>query len=293
MIRLLRRGFIDALDRRFGRGLLGLLGTAYVAQNKGVRIRMFYDESWCHRIGAFGGGTDALCAAPDFHRGLRSALRYARPEAGVDGTEELWFHQYRPKLGDVIIDIGAGNGLDEIGFSRAVGPAGKVFAVEAHPVTCKCLRKTCQRNHLRNVVCIQMAITDMPGTIYIDDGEEHIANKVSSTIDGTTRQIPVEACTLDELCAANGIEQIGFLKMNIEGAEQLAIKGMTRCIERVHALCICCHDFIAVRDGESPWFRTKAVVEPFLREHGFEILVRSDDTRPYVRDHFYGVRRAK
>src|SRR6185295_16441336 len=108
MIRTLRRGFIDALDRPLGRGLLGWLGSTYIKRNRGVPIRMFYDELWCHRIGAAGDGTDCLCAAPDFHRGLRSAIRYAKPCDDVDQTTEIWFHQYQPKPGDVIIDIGAG-----------------------------------------------------------------------------------------------------------------------------------------------------------------------------------------
>lgn len=38
---------------------------------------------------------------------------------------------------------------------------------------------------------------------------------------------------------------MNFLKMNIEGAEQLAIKGMLWLIERTQHVAIACHDFIA------------------------------------------------
>ena len=45
------------------------------------------------------------------------------------------------------------------------------------------------------------------------------------------------------------------------------------------------HDF----RGEG--FRTKQPVIEFLRDHGFDIIERRDDPRPYVRDHIHGVRK--
>jgi FkbM family methyltransferase len=56
-----------------------------------------------------------------------------------------------PKPGDTIVDIGAGRGEDDLAFSQAVGPTGKVLAVEAQPRSFRMLKAFCEVNDLRNV----------------------------------------------------------------------------------------------------------------------------------------------
>jgi hypothetical protein len=91
--------------------------------------------------------------------------------------------------------------------------------------------------------------------------------------------------TMDALVDRLEIERIDFLKMNIEGAERLAIQGMARTLERTAAVCICCHDFLADSSGDES-LRTQTVVVRFLRESGFELAGQPEqrDLPPYVRD---------
>ena len=56
----------------------------------------------------------------------------------------LW--GYKPRNGDVVMDIGAGVGEEVLMFSREVGELGKVICVQGHPRTYSCLEKLIKYN---------------------------------------------------------------------------------------------------------------------------------------------------
>src|ERR1039458_493116 len=100
---------------------------------------------------------------------------------------------------------------------------------------------------------------------------------------------PVKGVRFDDLCLEREIERIDFLKMNIEGAERLALPGCRRALDRTRYVCIAAHDFRAAR-GESEEFRTLTFVREFLTECGFKLTTRDDDPRYYVPYHVHGKR---
>jgi FkbM family methyltransferase len=199
-------------------------------------------------------------------------------------TVDVFLHSYTPQDGDVVFDIGAGWGTEVPTFSRLVGPTGRVVAVEAHPWTCDLLRRTVTANRLENVTVVQAAVSDQPGELSISD-LENISNTVMNGADGHV----VEAVTIDGLAKRVGVDRIDLLKMNIEGAERLALRGMVGTAPRVRHVVISCHDFRADR-GHGDVFRTRAEVAETLAEMGFELSFRMDDPRPWVRDSVYGAR---
>ncbi len=200
-------------------------------------------------------------------------------------TRNYWGLVYEPRPGDVVLDVGAGIGTETYYYSKGVGPGGQVVAIEAQPMTFRCLRLFCERNGLSNVIPMNVAAGDREGEILIDDRENHLTNSIV----GTTRGIPVRMRSLDDLIDELGLERIDFLKMNIEGAEQLAIMGLSRNLHKVRGLCISCHDFIADAGGPQE-LRTKAKVRTFLEENHFVIQERPDDTRPWIRDQLNAIR---
>ena len=103
------------------------------------------------------------------------------------------------------------------------------------------LAKAVEYNQLENVVPIHCAVSE-PGCTetLIQDSSEYLRNRV-----GATKGFRVPARTVDSIIGEFGLTQIHFLKVNIEGAEPLAIRGMTETIQRTRTLCICCHDFLA------------------------------------------------
>lgn len=82
--------------------------------------------------------------------------------------------------------------------------------------------------------------------------------------------------------------RIHFLKMNIEGAERFAIRGMRETLRQTEALCVCSHDFLADAGGEDG-LRTKGLVGESLRECAFRVVRRPEpNLAPYVRDRVWG-----
>jgi FkbM family methyltransferase len=228
------------------------------------------------------------------HRYREGATVSRRPRVGPTVRQlnararDYFLQEYVPRPGDVVVDVGAGTGAETYLFASLVGQSGRLYAIEAHPTTYAQLERTCAANRRDNVVPAHLAVADAPGDINISDDAKHIAN----TVIGGGHGLRVPADTLDRFVEQRGIGRIDFLKMNIEGAERLALRGMQKAIGMTGNVCICCHDFLADRPGGSPDMRTKELVQRFLVDNGFQITDRSaDDLRPWSRDYVYGRRR--
>jgi FkbM family methyltransferase len=280
-----QRRLIKLLDRPGLRPLLASLASRYAKTRTGLDVEVFYDGAWIRRA-----RDRYLAESLTFDWNAAQIAGWKDDLADVlDMYRDWWFYRYQPRRGDAVVDIGAGIGEDAIVFSEAVGPSGRVLSVEAHPVTFRLLELNCRYNRLVNTTPVHRALMDRAGTVYIENRAGHKGNTVTRAGNGTSSS-PVAGCTLDELCAEHQIERIDFLKLNIEGAERLAIGGMRRMIQRTRHVCIACHDFLA---EQNEFYRTKAAVVEFLRRHDFEIFLREQHPEPWVRDHVYGVRRTQ
>jgi FkbM family methyltransferase len=280
-----KKALIQLLDRPGGRLLLGKIATTFVRRLAGDDVEIAYVEGmWTRRVG------------PDFFPdGLRFDYTYAdfdswkrQMEMFASDTKDYWLQHYRPQEGDVVVDVGAGRGEDTLTFSRAVGATGRVIAIEAHPVSFAILKNFCRLNGLTNVTALQLALMDKPGTVRIAESESSWMENAIEYGEGSSR-IQVRADTFETVCREEGLKDIAFLKMNIEGAEREALLGMEPVLSYIGQICVACHDF-RYQSGDGERFRTRAFVEQFLIEHGFKLASRPDDPRDYVRDHIFGLR---
>jgi FkbM family methyltransferase len=170
-------------------------------------------------------------------------------------------------------------------LSRLVGRAGRVVALEAHPRTYARLVELCKANDLTNVTTLQVAASDIDGRVAISDLDNHIRNTMlGAEGDG----IDVPARRIETIAAELGITRIDLLKMNIEGAELPALRGLGELMARTQHVCISCHDFLAEAGG-SDELRTKATVRDLLVDQGFRVFNREDAPDPWTRDYLYGV----
>ena len=245
---------------------------------------VFRDGMWVRRIGTmYFPDPDYRPDEPNWPRFAGLAEKYLRD------AEDYWFHIYRPKPGDTIVDVGAGRGEDVFAFSRAVGAEGRVIAIEPHPVSFQALRKFCHWNRLGNVTALNYACTDRPMSLQIETLPVWESNFVSAGA-ATGASQTVEGDTVDRLLSSLGVQRVDFLKMNIEGAERTALPGCRETLRRTRFVCIAAHDFRTAR-GEGEEFRTLAFVRQFLTEAGFAITTRDRDPRYYVPYHVHGERR--
>lgn len=206
-------------------------------------------------------------------------------EQCAEAAQDMFLHRYSLGAGDVVLDIGAGIGTEVLPFSRIVGDAGLVVAVEAHPATYARLERVRELNGLRNVTLFHAAVMDTNEPVYISDlqADEYLENKIGA--DG----VEVPALTIPDLVSQLNLDRIDFLKMNIEGAELPALRGAKDVLPIVRHAAIGCHDFLAEETGDDS-YRTKDAVRDLLIEAGFTVTARPDDPRPWAADYLFASR---
>jgi FkbM family methyltransferase len=265
-----RRAVFYALDRRGGRPILALVGTSYVTIRRRQLCHVQYDAAWIHTY------RDGVVVRPDIASQTPSILRAQ--------TRDNFLPQYVPLSGDTVFDVGAGIGENTLLFSELVGASGRVISLEAHPHTFECLATMVRLNGLKNVESLNVAVADKRGELFITNLESHLPNTVLTADPNGLR---VRTDTLDTIASRLGVTKIDLLKMNIEGAERLAIEGMQGVIRNTRFVAISCHDFFAA-GYRNDSFRTKSVVREFLVDNSFDVVTRDGDPRPWIRDTLYG-----
>jgi FkbM family methyltransferase len=129
----------------------------------------------------------------------------------------------RGERGGLLVDVGANWGYFTLLWAAA-NPGNKVIAIEASPRNITPLRSNVARNHLGHQVVIHdLAVADAPGTIEFDLGSDDETGWGGVAPGKTASTVTIEAATLDQICA--GIESIDVLKIDVEGAETLVLKG--------------------------------------------------------------------
>ena len=196
------------------------------------------------------------------------------------GNFELFTNHYLPKAGDVVFDIGAGEGEEITRFSRIVGDLGLVVAIEAHPIAFRRLVKLCKVSNLTNVICLNYAVSDSNSSRAFFNLEDTYT--VAANIFGEDMQngYGVPTRRLDSILRQYSISEINFLKMNIEGAEVSAILGLGSFISRIKNVCIGCHDFLETSE-------TRTFQKVFDLLSGRFEIERNDYSELYPWQNFY------
>lgn len=184
------------------------------------------------------------------------------------GMDDLLFRRYRPRSGDVVFDIGAGDGGETFYLASMVGSSGRVVSIEAAPSPFRRLQDLVSRNAWSQVTPLNVALASEPGTLSIsDDPEQWVAGNIFEA-EGS---VEVQAETFDDLCERLGIHAVHWVKMNIEGAEKDALRGMERMAPHIQNFTISCHDFLGTE-----WGRSKDEVLAWLDTHGFTSEMRGE-----------------
>jgi FkbM family methyltransferase len=138
--------------------------------------------------------------------------------------------------GDVAVDVGANWGLHTLLLSRLVGARGLVLALEPLPRAFDALRWHLDANGCRNVMPIPAALGDSDGTARFVPGISHsqgvLAAARSGAADEAADGFPVTLRTLDSLVQKLGVRAVRLVKIDVEGAESMVIRGAARTLER-------------------------------------------------------------
>ncbi len=145
--------------------------------------------------------------------------------------EETEVDMFREKLetGMTVIDIGANIGYYTIIAGKRIGVNGKVFAFEPEENNFSLLTRNISLNKLNNVAIFKIALADKTGekSLYLDDNNRG-HHSLSSQKPETEKRVMVMTDTLDNILEKSGSLRVDLIKMDIEGAEFLALEGMAK-----------------------------------------------------------------
>lgn len=133
--------------------------------------------------------------------------------------------------GDVVLDIGGCWGDTALYFADKVSDTGKVYSFEFIPGNIELHNMNTSLNpHLKKqIALIENPVSDISNQeiYYRDNGP---ASRLSLTpFDGQTGL--TQTISIDDFVAKNNIEKIDFIKMDIEGAEPMALRGAINTIK--------------------------------------------------------------
>jgi len=150
---------------------------------------------------------------------------------GIHGTHDFKIIKNNVKDGDNVVDLGANIGYFTLILAKLVGPTGKVFAFEPDPRNLALLKKNVEYNNYKNVIIIPKAVSNVNDRCTLYTGQKTFGqNKIYKPKKTKTQKfIPIDSETvrLDDFFKTNGLlDKISFIKMDVEGAEFLALSGM-------------------------------------------------------------------
>jgi FkbM family methyltransferase len=174
--------------------------------------------------------------------------------------------------GATFVDIGANIGWFSLLGASLVGPAGKVVAIEPNPRNVALLRQSAQDNGFGNIEVLAVALSEHPGAAALEtDG----SNGRIIPVDGPPAA-PVEAefvvasYPLDDLLASTGIGRVDVIKIDVEGAEPLVLRGGTATITSSRPVLI--SEFFPLALDSSPWGSAPGYLST-LRALGYRLSV--------------------
>jgi FkbM family methyltransferase len=133
------------------------------------------------------------------------------------------FMQTYLKPGMTFVDVGANIGSHTLHGSSLVGNDGKVLSFEADPSTFALLEENVRSNGVENATLLNQCISDKRGEVRFNVD----ANSArSSLVRKGSSQVVLLANCLDDLIPY-GVH-IDLLKLDVEGAEYLVLKGATQ-----------------------------------------------------------------
>jgi FkbM family methyltransferase len=138
--------------------------------------------------------------------------------------------------GMTVLDVGANIGFYSLLASRAAGNDGVVHAFEADPRNVAHLEANARSNGCSNISVRNMAVADAPGTHVFRMAAKptHSSLFASMSASDVASTIEVETAMVDDALADSPV--VDVIKMDIEGGEPGALRGMTTTLEASRAV---------------------------------------------------------
>lgn len=135
------------------------------------------------------------------------------------------------KAGDTVLDLGSNDGYLSTIFSKTVGAKGEVHSMEPDDFNIKTQKHVFALNKVVGNIQIHDVLIWNENTKIPFNQEGTVASSAHYMGDGK-HVVEKEAITLDSWCKKYKVNQLDFIKMDIEGAEIEAIEGAKETIKK-------------------------------------------------------------
>jgi FkbM family methyltransferase len=211
--------------------------------------------------------------------------------------KDYWLGTYEPELqsalralvpaGAVIFDVGANIGYVSLLLAKAAGESGSIFAFEALPSNVEQLRRNLALNGKEaQVTVIPSAVTQAPGPVrflvHASGGMGKVAGSAGRD-DKYQSEVTIPGISLDEFVYGQGNPPPQVVKMDIEGGEGMALKGMRRVLAEARPLMLMelhgpessrvAWETLTVAGYEICWMRPGCPVVPSLEVMGWKAYI--------------------
>ncbi|MCC8951153.1 FkbM family methyltransferase [Bradyrhizobium sp. Arg62] len=188
------RPWLSKLVNLFG---AGPLDVTY----QGASFRFYHQQSATERGALFN---------PDYNL---EELAFLRAHVGADGT---------------FVDLGANVGTYALALAHDVGPAGKVIAIEPHPVTHARLKFNTQASGFPQVRLVAAAAGPTDGELMIETDGDNLGASHIVTGTPTGKAFKVPSLRLQRILDEAGASKVDALKIDVEGFEDRVLIGFFR-----------------------------------------------------------------
>ncbi|MBE2215354.1 MAG: FkbM family methyltransferase [Opitutaceae bacterium] len=206
-----------------------------------------------------------------------------------DSAERRILRESLPSDG-VFVDVGANVGIYSLTAARALGASGRVIALEPNPPTYArlCFNLQASRGGCESwprVDAIPMGVADSEISIDLQVDEHNLgASSIVPTTDKPRRTVRIHCRPLLDILAEQAVSHIDVLKIDIEGAEDIALMPFLAAAPASQLPRV-----LIIENSEQRW---KHALPGALRRSGYSAILRTrmntvyrlaDATRPASR----------
>lgn len=176
------------------------------------------------------------------------------------------------KPGMTVIDVGANVGVYSILAEKRVGKKGHVWAFEPSRESFERLLRNLELNECQNVNPVQIGLSDQPDSsaaLLSDRGYGDAYRYVASSSQvSIASSEAIALTTLDEYASENGITDIDFMKVDVEGNEYRVFLGAPKVLQASPRAVI-------MFESDAGWCARSGLTPrhsfDFLKELGFKL----------------------
>jgi FkbM family methyltransferase len=133
--------------------------------------------------------------------------------------------------GKTMIDIGANYGIFSLTAARLVGEEGEVIAFEPTQATFDIFKNNLALNRASNVKAMRIALGDKPGRLRLYHDIDSSRNSLAPANPSQDYE-EVEVRTLDSVIKESDISRIDFIKIDVEGADELVCRSGSETLQK-------------------------------------------------------------